>query len=504
MMVSVALFCTLFFAIFNYTLPIMAGPYIVGELGGSNDTTSYCVAFYALGNAVGIPLGAALLNRIGPSRMLHACMLLFALISLAAATAPTYPALNIFRFFQGFVGGPIYALVFYFSGKWTPPERKDLFTSITITIFTVTPVLGACWGGWMAFYGNWSWVFYINIPLLLILTFFLRSRLKQFDEVEAKITPFDWPGYTTFAVGVLSLTSMLIMGQELDWFRSNVIITLTVLGTICLAFFILWELSCDHPIIELRLLKTPGFSFALFHLSVLFSSYFGMVVLLSLWLKLWVNYTPEWIALLIGTMAIAGLFPIFLFIKKIGYVDTRFALYSGIAILAISCFHTMYFNVDINFGRIAFSRSLAGFGLAFFLVPLFRLCFNTFPQEKSLSALTFFQIFRALSSGLGASVYNTVWQRRQVFYHDRLGSRLTTVSPITQEYYVDAKEFNLQGDHASAEFNYLLDREATSLALDDCFYLMAWILVGLFVTIIFTFYFRKGTFRPELRLKQNE
>lgn len=60
-----ALFCVLFSVIFNYTLSIMASPYIVGDLGGSNDIATYTVSFFALGNALSIPLGKPLIPRIG-------------------------------------------------------------------------------------------------------------------------------------------------------------------------------------------------------------------------------------------------------------------------------------------------------------------------------------------------------------------------------------------------------------------------------------------------------
>jgi DHA2 family multidrug resistance protein len=222
-----------------------------------------------------------------------------------------------------------------------------------------------------------------------------------------------------------------------------------------------------------------------------------MVILLALWLNLWANYTPEWIGLLIGTMAFAGLFPFFLIEKRFRLVDNRIYLILAIVLLAISCFHTMTFNVEVSFGQIAFSRILAGFGLALFLAPIFRLSFHSLPEDKMLHVLVLFQITRALSSGLGASIYATIWLRRQVFYHDRLGSQITAFSEQTKDFFTNAKQLHLQGEHANAQLDYYLQREATSLALDDCFYLMAWILIGLLLTFAFTFLLRRRLFITE-------
>lgn len=493
-----ALFCTLFSVIFNYTLSIMASPYIVGDLGGSNDIATYTVSFFALGNALGLPLGRTLLHKFGAARLIVTAMLLFAFFSWTCAIAPTYPFFNASRFMQGFVSGPFYALSFYLFHALEPKEKKDLFTSISLTIFTIGPVVGACWGGWIAYEWDWRWVFYINLPLKLFLAAFLWHRLKGFDSSSPlPKVHFDKVGYCTFFLGVFCLGFSVIMGQQLDWFRSHFIIAMTAIGSVSLLFFIFWELNYPDPLLELGLLKNKVLSFALFNLAILFSAYFGMVILLALWLNLWVNYTPDWIGVLLGTMALAGIFPFFLIERKVRLIDNRVYLLIAIILLAISSFHTMTFNVDINFGRIAFSRILAGFGLALFLAPIFRLCFHNIAEEKMLHVLNLFQVTRALSSGLGASLYATIWLRRQVFYHDRLGSKITISSPQTQEFFTKAEGIHIQGEHADAQLDYYLQREATALALDDCFYLMAWILIGLLITFAFTFFSRRGAYITE-------
>jgi DHA2 family multidrug resistance protein len=490
----IALFCTLFSTIFNYTLSIMASPYIAGELGGSNDITTYTVSLFALGNALSIPLGRPLLLRIGAMRLIVTATLLFAFFSWTCAVAPTYPFFNASRFLQGFVSGPFYALVFYLFSVFVPKENKGIITSIALMIFTIGPVVGASWGGWIAYEWEWRYVFYLNIPIELFLAWFLFRKLRDLKEEKPSLPPFDTVGYLTYFISLFCLGFSLITGQELDWFRSPFITALVAIAIPTLLFFILWELNHPDPILHLNLLKSFTLSFALFNLAILFSAYFGMVILLALWLNLWANYTPDWIGVLLGTMAIAGLFPMFLIDRRIARIDNRIFLSAAVLLLALSCYHTMLFNVEINFGRIAYSRILAGFGLALFLAPIFRLCFHSYPEENRLHILGLFQVVRALASGLGCSIYATIWQRRQVFYHDRLGGELTPFSHNTAAFFTTAKEVQLTGDHAYSKLNFYLDREASSLALDDCFYLMAWILIGLLLTFLFTFLCKQEKF----------
>jgi MFS transporter, DHA2 family, multidrug resistance protein len=487
-MLFFALFCVLFTAIFNYTISLMAATYIVSDLGGSYDISTYGVSFFAIGNVLSVPLGRTLLPRLGAARLLFISLLLFTLFSWCCAASSTYPLFVLARFFLGFAIGPVYVLVFFLFGALQPPEKKGFFSGIIVLLFTTCPVLGACWGGWIAYEFHWRWIFYFNLPFLLLLSFYLHYRLTGFDKTKIPLIPFDGIGYTAFFIGILALTSVAITGQELDWFRSDLITGLVVVGGISFLFFVLWELTTPSPFLGLKLLKSPILSFALFNLAVLFSAYFGMVILLSLWLKLWVNYTPDWIATLLGVMALTALFPPLLLSKRLKSVDDRVFLALAIMFLAISCFYTMFFNVEINFGRIGISRLYAGLGLALFLTPLFRLCFSAVKPEQLPSALVLFQVVRGLASGLGASVYDIVWQRRQIFYHDRLGSKITALSPETQEFFAKAKTIGLKGDFANAQLEYYLQREATSLALDDCFYLMGWILTASLVVFAFTFF----------------
>lgn len=496
-MIFFALFTTLFFIIYNYTISIMASLYIVGDLGASHSIAIYSVTFYALGNALGVPLGQPLARRFGTGTIFVYSLLFFALFSFFCATVTSYALFVAMRFAQGFVAAPLYVLINKLIGLLQPDKRKETFSIITVTIFAVSPVIGACIGGFVSYDYKWRYLFYLNIPFVVGLACYFGWRLKNFD-IFLKEHSFDGWGYCLYVVGVFLLSFWLMTGQQFDWFRSPLLNVCLPVGLVCFSFFILWELYHENPILDLRLFKNPVFSFALFNLAALFSAYFGMIILLAYWLNLYVNYTPIWIALLLGTMAISGIFPAFLMKKSWGLiVDCRIPLAIAALFFAISCFHTMLFNVEINFGRIAFSRTLAGFGLALFLPPLIRLGFRSVPPEKNLEVVALFQSVRALSSGLGAVLYVTLWNRWQVFYAQRLGDKLTVFSSQTDAYFKKAETVHLTGEKALAQLEVYVQRQATTLALDDIFYLMGSMMVGLLFIMGFTLFFKKAPFNPK-------
>lgn len=487
---AIILYLILFFTVFNYSLALMSSVYITWDLGGSKDIAFYPVSFFGIGNALGIPLGLFLSHRQKTVKILCSILLLFAFLSFISCIATTFPILVITRFLQGVVAGPIYLLVNQLLDELVPSYQKNLSLRVTLTTVNIAPVLGACWGGWLAYNYEWRWIFFLNALILFFLAILTYLKLKNFRPIII-MSKFDAIGYIFYFIGVLCLSIVITMGQQLDWFRSPIINALLIIGIPSILFFILWTENHPYPILDFTLFKGLFFSTGIFYLLFIFSAYFGMVILLSNWLSLYINYNPDWVVALIGIMAIGAIFPPFLMREKfMNQWDSRLMLGVALIFLAISSFHTSQFNVEINFDRIAASRFFAGVGLALFLPPVYRLCFYSHIKQKSAAIATVFQVIRTLASGVGLAIYHTIWVRRQVFYHDRLGSKLTSFSKQTQIFFNNAKQFGLEGKKTEAQLEVFLDRQSTALALDDCFYLMGWLAVGLLILLVFT-YFRK-------------
>jgi DHA2 family multidrug resistance protein len=216
-----------------------------------------------------------------------------------------------------------------------------------------------------------------------------------------------------------------------------------------------------------------------------------MIILLSLWLRLYINYSPMWVIFSIAAPFLGAWIPILIHYR--GY-DPRIPLACALITLLLSSYYATAFNEQINFERVVSSRFLSGVSLSLFLAPLFRLSSQIFPREKLHECLNFFHVARLLGSGVGMALLVILWHRRQVFYYERLGSRLTEFSPVTHHFLQKAQEMSLSGKQSIAQLSSYLERHATALALEDCFYLMSWILGVLLVVLLATFFFKP----PEL------
>ncbi len=484
-----SLLTTLFLAVFYNTVTNMAGIYIVSDLGGENFTSVYAMVFFGLGNILSLPLTIPLSNRFGPIRVLVFCLLLYTGFSILCGIAQTFFIFNLYRFGMGVASGPFYLLCRKVLVACASPEECKTYSFFMLLLYAVVPVLGASFGAWLAYDNFWRWIFHVNEPISLFLAgyfwFFHRKRDSDFlgDPRVDKIS------YFFFAIGISSLLTAATLSQQLDWYRSPTLVFLTLIGVPSLLFAILWDLKSPTPLLHLRLLKNWLLSFSLINLAVLFSSYFGMIILISLWLNLYVNYTPWWITILVGTMANAGLFAYFVIKRVLERYDPRYMLGLAILFFAISCYYSTFFDVDVDLFHLAVARAIAGFGLVLFLFPLFDLLSISCASDKFTSAFTLFQLTRVLSSSLGAALYVIVWQRRQVFFHERLGEGLTINSQLTLNYFQRATEiFKLTKEQAIAQLDVYLERQATSLGLNDVFGCMGYILLALLALLVISFF----------------
>jgi DHA2 family multidrug resistance protein len=447
-----------------------AAPYIAGSLGASNDISTYTTTFFSLGCAIMLPLTRLISCRIGSIPLLNICLIFFAITSQLCVYTHSYLEIVVVRLFQGLSSGPIFPIAAQILLNQSPKKWKEPLLTAIIILSVIGPVIGSSWGGVIAYMIDWRWMFEINTPLILALVGIFHVKLRR-SLPPAPHVDFNAIGFISYILGIIGLVSSITLGQFLDWQRSPLWVGMTIVGGVCFIFYLLWDSKHPHPIVHLQLFKNKTFSLAMVMMAVVFSAYFGMVLLLGLWLAIDVKYSVVWIAIIMGHMAVAALF-LAIFSKPLNKIDPRYLLIVSLFFFTISCFYTDRFSVDIDFFRIALSRILAGLGLAFFIGPMFRITLFAVREEQTGDAMAIFQILRNLSSGLGASVYATVWWRRSIFFRDRLSSQLTAYSEVTENFFLQAKEQGLSTLQSKALLNDMLNKQSTALALDDTFFLM--------------------------------
>lgn len=486
------LFATLFLAIFYNTDTNMAGLYIVSDLGGSRDMSVYALVFFGVGCLLSVPLAHFFADRFGAMRCLVYTLLIYALFSLLCGLSSTFFLFILSRIGLGWTAGICYIVCARILSLVTSSAKQDDLCTFFVTLgYAIVPVLGVSVGGWLAYDSSWRNIFYMNEPIAVFLAGYFWFFYRHLDAPAPEQPSLDLVGYSLFVVGVGGLLTAMTLAQELDWYRSDIFVTLTLVSIVALLLFIFWVLISPRPILNIRLLARPNIVYGLINFGLLFACYFGMIILITSWLHIQVNYTPLWIGLLMLLMVIAGIVTALVIRRWFFKFDPRYTLAIALLVFMGSCYYSTYFNPEVDLFHLAIARLLAGVGVVLFLFPLVQLVLvRNKDQVRDVGPL--FQITRIFFSNLGAGGFTILWQRRTAFFHSRLGEDLTATSTLTQQYFYDAGHyFFLTPPQATAQLDVFLNNEATSLALNDIFGLMGYICLGLFMLLVLTFILEK-------------
>ena len=125
----------------------------------------------------------------------------------------------------------------------------------------------------------WHWIFLINLPIsslcVVVGVGLSDGRLKHRDDKG----PIDGVGLALMFTWIAALQLMLDLGRERDWFGDPLIVALAVIAGIGFLVFLIWELTDEHPVVDLRVFRHPGFAFGVIAFSLSFGAYFASIVL---------------------------------------------------------------------------------------------------------------------------------------------------------------------------------------------------------------------------------
>jgi DHA2 family multidrug resistance protein len=460
-------------------------PSISGNLGVSTSQGTWVITSFGVANAISVPLTGWLTQRFGAVRLFTGSVLLFVLASWLCGLAPSIELLIAFRVFQGLVAGPMIPLSQTLLLSSYPPHKAGSALALWGVTTLVAPVVGPLLGGWITDNISWPWIFYINVPVGLFAAAVTWSIYHKRETPRVK-RPIDGVGLALVFLWVGSLQIMLDKGKELDWFHSNAIILFAILAVVGLAVFIAWELTDDHPVVDIRLFAKRNFLFGATALSIAYGVFFGNVVLLPLWLQQYMGYTATdagW------ALAPVGLFAILLTPlvgKKVGQWDPRWMATVAFVVFALVLWMRSNFTPQTDLVTILIPTLIQGTAMAFFFIPLTTLTLSGLPPERIPAAAGLSNFVRIMFGAMGTSISTTLWDNRATMHHAHLAEQLGQGSAALAGATSTLGQVGIGGDAALASINRLVDVQAFTRAADDVFYASSAMFLLLIVTIWLT------------------
>src|SRR6202522_3449221 len=264
-LIAVVVALAAFMEVLDTSIANVALPYIAGNLGASNDQSTWVLTSYLVSNAIILPISGWLAGALGRKRFFMACLTVFTISSLLCGIAPSLGFLLFFRVLQGAGGGGLQPMAQAILADTFPPQQRGLAFALYGITAIMAPTIGPTLGGWLTDTASWRWIFLINLPvglIALVLVYRLVQDPPQMLRRRRSEIKLDYIGFSLLALGVGALQIMLDKGQEDDWFGSRFITTLVVISTVCLISLVIWELYQKAPIIDVRMFKSFNFASA--------------------------------------------------------------------------------------------------------------------------------------------------------------------------------------------------------------------------------------------------
>ena len=475
---TIALSLATFMNVLDTSIANVSIPAIAGDLGVSPDQGTWVITSFGVANAISLPLTGWLTRRFGQVKLFTASVVLFVIASFLCGLAPSLSALIVFRVLQGAVAGPMIPLSQSILLASYPKARAGTALAMWAMTTLVAPVVGPLLGGWITDNISWPWIFYINIPVGIGAAFATWAIYHKRETPTAKV-PVDTVGLGLLVLWVGSLQVMLDQGKDLDWFNSPTIVTLACVAAVAFAIFLVWELTEEHPIVDLSLFGRRNFTVATVALLMGYGLYFGNVVLLPLWLQEYMGYTATLAGLVLAPVGLLALVLTPYIGRIVNRVDPRILVTISFAIFALVFFMRSNFTTDANLWTLLVPTLIQGAGAATFFIPLLTLTLSGLPPERIPNASGLSNFARITAGSFGTSITTTLWEHRATLHHAQLVEHLTQGSPTTSQAFATLQAQGVGNEQGYALLNRLVDGQAFMLSADDIFYVSGIIFIAM-------------------------
>lgn len=457
-----------------------------GNLGSTLEDTSWVITAYAIANVIIIPITGFLAGKLGRRNYYIGSIVAFTFFSFMCGQAGNIWVLVVFRFLQGMGGGALLSVSQVIIFEQFPKEKRNVASALFGVGVFIGPTIGPTLGGYITEFYSWPWIFYINIPIGIVVASICYILLKEPEEVQTH-HKIDWTGILLLAVGVSALQTVLERGETDDWFEAPYIVWLTAVAGFGILLFIWWELRVKYPVVNLRVLKSRNLSIAAILTFVSGMGIFSSVFLTPVFAQRLLNFTPLQTGLLLlpcACLAIGGLIISARLLQR--GVSPVFLIVAGMGLFVLFSWQMSQLNQDATANDITVFLIWRGVGLALVTVPLTTLAVSSLPAADIPQGAALNNMMRQLGGSFGIAMVNTYLANRNAQHRSDLVSNLNMDNPAVVNritgytHFFAGKGATLNDAHSKALK--LLDntviKQSTILSFSDAFLLVGVIFVA--------------------------
>jgi EmrB/QacA subfamily drug resistance transporter len=494
---------SMFVGALDQTIVGTAMPRIVSDLGGFNEYT-WITTVYIITSAIALPITGKLTDMFGRKYFYIAGLIIFSVTSILCGLSNSMTALIIWRGIQGIGGGMMMANSFTVIGDLFPPAERGKFMGYMSAVFATSSVIGPVLGGFITDALSWHWVFFVNIPIGILIIILFALYFPDIKPAASKHR-IDYAGVTTLILTVVPIMLALSWGGAQYPWDSLLVIGLFVFSAIMLLLFILIESRVEEPIIPLGLFKNQIVAISI--IVAFLSSFvmFATTTFIPLFFQGVLGVTATASGTLLIPMTLGSTTGSFLSGQLLSRAGGHYRLQAlvGLGIMTIGVWFLSRMNLQTNNTQAIVDMVITGFGLGI-TIPIFAISVQNAVSYNMLGVATSsVPFFRSLGGSVGLAIFGSILNNR--FASQFLGSIpavVKTTIPADQlsslAYNPQAlvsvpaqvqlrDTFNVFGSQGQSLFDQMLQalRQSLSSAIGRVFLITLFVSVVSFVVCLF-------------------
>ena len=339
-------------------------------------------------------------------------------------------SLIFFRVLQGLTGGGLQPLAQAVLLETFPPKKHGTAMAAFGLGIILAPILGPTLGGWITDNYTWRWIFYLNLPVGIFSLLMMSAFVHDPHYIgKHKTGGIDLWGIGFLALGFGMLQVVLDTGQRKDWFGSPQIRLWAVLCVFGLVALVIRELTAEHPIVDLRVLKDRTFSAGMFLMTMLGFVLYASLMLLPIFLQTLLGYPALQSGLALSPRGIGSLVMMPIVGQLTNRYDPRKLIFVGIVVGGWTMFSLSHLNLNAGYWDIFWPQIIQGGAMAFLFIPLMAASMSGIAKEKMGNATSIYNLMRNIGGSFGIATMTTFLARRsQVHQNQLIATSLRTIT----------------------------------------------------------------------------
>ncbi len=401
-----ALSFALFMIMLDNTVVNVALPSIQRDLGIGLSELEWTVNAYALTFAVFMLTGGKLADFLGRRRIFLLGLAIFTVSSFLCGLATSGEMLIGARTLQGIGAALMMPATLSIISATFPPHQRGMAIGVWAGVSAMALAIGPLIGGLITEHIDWSWIFFVNVPIGVLGLIVGRLVIDESRDTSAE-QRLDLPGLVASGVGLFALTFALIEANSYGW-TDPVIIGLFVLSAVSIVAFVLLERHQRSPLLDLSLFRSSTFAGANVVALLTTLAMFGVFFFMSIYMQNILGYsaTKTGAAFLPMTILIILIAPVAG--KSSDRIGSRALMTTGMLLLATSLVLFSRLGLDSTFWDILPGLILGGFGIALVMTPMTAAALGSVPVEKSGVGSGVLNTFRQVGGALGIAVMGAI------------------------------------------------------------------------------------------------